>query len=201
MHARPNPSLSDIVERPAFAIPRRTARVLAAAAAVAGVAVCTWAAAQARIPLQPVPITLQTLVVLLAGALIGSNRGLASQMVYLGMGISGVPLFAGGVSGFAVISGPTGGYLLGFAAAAFVVGRWIGARARFARAIAVFSAGALVILILGTLHLALFYTHDLWAAARVGLLPFLPGDAAKVIAAASIYCSYRRLRTNGGFSA
>jgi biotin transport system substrate-specific component len=132
-------------------------------------------------------------VVLLAGALIGPARGTASQVTYLGMGLAGAPIFAAGAAGVTALSGPTGGYLLGFAVAPVIVARCIGTRRGFVRALLGFSAGALAILALGVAHLAVLYTHDLATAVRVGFLPFVPGDALKVLAAASIYCGYRRL--------
>jgi biotin transport system substrate-specific component len=125
--------------------------------------------------------------------MIGPVRGSTSQMVYLGLGAAGVPIFAGAAGGAAVLSGPTAGYLLGFVVAPLIVGRWIGTGADYRRTLIVFFAGALAILTLGVLHLAVFYTGDLAAAVRVGLLPFVPGDIIKVLAAASIYCGYRRL--------
>lgn len=194
MYVRPESALHESTARSPFAIPRSTARAASGIAAAGIAALLTWAAAEVRIPLQPVPITLQTLVVILAGALIGAGRGTASQMVYLGLGVAGVPLFAGASAGLAVLAGPTGGYLLGFIVAPIIVGRCMGARAGFARALVVFSVGAAAILTLGVIHLAVFYTGDLWAAARVGLFPFVLGDALKVLAAASVYCTYRRLR-------
>ncbi len=176
-------------------LPIRTA--LRGALAVDGAALLTWAGADVRVPLEPVPITLQTLFVLLAGALIGPGRGALSQVVYMSVGIAGVPLFAGAGTGMSVLSGPTGGYLLGFVIAPVIVGRWVERRADFSWRLLVFSVGALVILVLGVLHLALFYTGSFPAAVRLGLLPFIPGDIAKVFAAASIYTAYHRLRSQG----
>jgi biotin transport system substrate-specific component len=75
------------------------------------------------IPLQPVPITLQSLFTCLAGILLGSSVGAMSQIVYVLLGIIGLPVFAGGKAGIGVLLGPTGGYLLGFIAAALVIGQ------------------------------------------------------------------------------
>jgi biotin transport system substrate-specific component len=77
------------------------------------------------IPLPPVPITLQTLFVVLAGALLGGRLGALSQVVYLLLGIIGLPVFHGGKGGLGILLGPTGGYLVGFIAAAYVVGKLI----------------------------------------------------------------------------
>lgn len=153
----------------------------------------TAAGAEIRIPIQPVPITLQTLFVLLSGAIIGSRFGSLSQSIYVLLGMLGVPFLAGAAGGLAVLMGPTGGYLAGFVVAAFVVGRLISVRDGFAWHLSVFSIGALVILTIGVLHLSLFYTHNLSLAIKLGFVPFLIGDSLKVFAAASIYGSFTAL--------
>jgi biotin transport system substrate-specific component len=157
------------------------------------VACLTAVGAEIRIPLQPVPITLQTLFVLLSGAVLGSRFGSLSQAFYIGLGMLGAPLLAGATAGLAVVTGPSGGYLFGFVLAAVLVGRLISLRAGFRWHLAVFSMGAAVILALGVIHLTAFYTRDIGVAVKVGLLPFLLGDALKVFAAASIYGSFTRL--------
>jgi biotin transport system substrate-specific component len=154
----------------------------------------TVVGAHIRIPLQPVPITLQTLFVLLSGAVLGGRFGLLSQSLYLGLGAVGVPVFAGSLAGLGVLAGPTGGYMLGFVAAPLFVGALIGRKPQFWWSFLVFSFGGSIILSLGVLHLTLFYTHDLADSLRVGLLPFVPGDLLKAFAAVSIYRSYRGLR-------
>ena len=93
------------------------------AGAVALFALLIAVGAHIRIPLEPVPITLQTLFVLLAGAIAGPALGTLSQGLYVAGGVFGIPILAGSVAGLAVLSGPTGGYLVGFAAAAWFVGR------------------------------------------------------------------------------
>jgi len=171
------------------------ARGLAARLAVcAAFAALTFAGANIVIPLQPVPITLQTLFVLLAGALAGRAWGATSQTLYVGAGALGLPVFAGGLSGWGIIAGPTGGYLVGFAVAPLVVGALIHRRASTLWQGGVFVLGTAVIFALGLAHLALFYTHDLGGALAVGLLPFVPGAVFKVVAATSIYRSYGALR-------
>jgi len=177
-------------------LPRSCRTVLTRTLGVVGLAGLTWVGSHIRIPIGLVPITLQTLFVLLAGALVGSFRGSLSQTLYVTAGVLGVPLFAGTVAGLAVLSGPTGGYLAGFVLAPLVVGKLIRMRKGFAWSLFVFAVGSLLILALGVLHLALFYAPNLRTAIQVGLLPFLVGDAAKIFAAASIYSSYTRLRSN-----
>lgn len=154
----------------------------------------TAVGAEIRIPMQPVPVTLQTLFVLLSGAIIGSRYGSLSQSLYVLMGMLGVPFLAGTAGGLAVLVGPTGGYLAGFVVAAFVVGRLISIRDSFTWHLAVFSIGAAIVLSIGVLHLSVFYTRDFALSLKLGLVPFLIGDALKVFAAASIYRSFTALK-------
>ncbi|UCH83630.1 MAG: biotin transporter BioY [Candidatus Latescibacterota bacterium] len=157
-------------------------------------ALLTFVGANIRVPLYPVPITMQTLFVLLAGAMLGARTGALSQAVYIGMGVVGIPVFAGAIGAAAFFAAPTAGYLVGFVLAAFIVGRLIDRKSTLLWHITVFSIGSLIILLLGVVHLAIVYTHSLSSAIAVGFLPFLLGDAVKVLAAASIYRSYLRLR-------
>lgn len=144
--------------------------------------------AQVRIalPFTPVPITGQTLGVLLVAAALGSHRGAASLGLYLGGGLAGLPFFSGGGSGLAYLSGPTGGYLVGFLAAAALVG-WLAehgwTRTAYKTA-ALFTLGSLVIYAFGAASLAAFV--GLRQALMVGVWPFLPGDALKAILAAAL---------------
>lgn len=154
----------------------------------------TFVGARIHIPLQPVPITLQTLFVVLGGAILGTRFGALGQGFYIGVGALGVPVFAESVAGFGVLAGPTGGYLLGFLVAPAFVGYSIRRHSAFWWQFVVFFFGSLIILSLGVLHLTLFYTHDLLQSLRVGYLPFVPGDLLKILAAVSIYRSYRALR-------
>ncbi len=149
-----------------------------------------------RIPLQPVPITMQTLFVLLAGAVLGGGTGAASQLLYLTAGIIGLPVFAGGTFGLAALYGPTGGYLIGFLAAPLVVGYLIKRKTGLKWNFLVFSLGAFTILLIGSSYLYIFYIHNLRAAFYAGFLPFIPGDLFKIAAAASIYSSYAALRSD-----
>ena len=82
----------------------------------------TFFSAQVIVPVQPVPFTLQTMLVLLSGAFLGSRNGAYSQVLYLAAGILGLPVYAGYSFGIAKLFGPTGGYLLSFPFAAFLAG-------------------------------------------------------------------------------
>ena len=133
-----------------------------------------------QLPFSPVPITGQTLAVLLLGALLGSKRGALSVLAYLAEGTAGLPVFAGGGSGPAWLLGPTGGYLLGFVVAAWVVGSlsehvW---DRSVAGTLVIMLAGSATIYLFGLLWLAHFVGAD--KALALGLIPFVPGDSLKI---------------------
>jgi biotin transport system substrate-specific component len=153
----------------------------------------TAVGAHIYLPLTPVPMTLQTLFVLLAGAVIGGRRGALSQTAYVALGAFGVPLFAGSLGGWGVLAGPTGGYLVSFAVVPFVVGALLRSSRSTARQVLAFSVGTALIFAMGVAHLAVFWTHDVAQALRVGLLPFIPGAVFKIVAATSISRSYSAL--------
>jgi len=147
----------------------------------------TYLGAMLRIPLRPVPITMQTLPVLLAGAFAGARKGSLSQALYLAGGAAGLPVFAGSAGGLSVLAGPTGGYLAGFMIAPLIVGSLLPLRRGLFWSVACFSLGALSILALGTVHLAVFLHQDWTRAFLLGVVPFLPGEALKVTLAAGLY--------------
>lgn len=165
-------------------------------AAVVAFAVLTGigAVVEVRIPGTPVPITLQTMIVSLAGALLGPWLGAASQALYLAVGAMGAPVFAGGGFGVVHLLGPTGGYLLAFPLAAAVTGWLAGPPARgalpAARLAIAIALGTFVIFGGGAAQLALL-TGDPAGAMRLGVLPFLPGDVLKVLGALLVALRYR----------
>jgi biotin transport system substrate-specific component len=137
-----------------------------------------------RVPFSPVPITGQTLGVLAVGGLLGSRRGTLGVLAYLAQGIAGLPVFAGGGSGPIWLLGPTGGYLVGFVAAAWVVG-WLCERLwdhSVAGALVIMLAGSAAIYLLGLPRLAHFVGID--NALSMGLVPFVAGDLLKIALAA-----------------
>ena len=148
----------------------------------------TAAGAYIIIPLPPVPITLQTLFTCLAGALLGARLGALSQVIYLLIGIMGLPVFAGGKAGLGVLFGPTGGYLLGFVAAAWVIGILMNLKKTpgFVWTAAALVAGTAVIYVLGVAQLSLVAKISVNKAISVGVLPFLIGDVVKILAAAYV---------------
>ena len=161
-------------------------RALAEIAAVVGGSLLLALCAQIRIPLPftPVPITGQTFAVLLLPVMLGGWRGPAAVALYLAQGLLGLPFFAGGSAGVAVLAGPSGGYLVGFLLAAVVIallaGPRGGGRARLALALL---AGNLAIYLCGVPWLARFVDGGMVAALTLGMTPFLLGDAIKLLAA------------------
>ena len=140
------------------------------------------------LPFTPVPVTLQTLVVLAGAAWLGSGWGLGVQGMYLGAGAAGVSVFAGAATGAAHLGGPTAGYLWAFLPATLLVGAlWQRARrsGRLA-SLALMASGSVLILLMGTAWLAILLHLDLRQAMVMGFLPFLPGEAVKVACAAAL---------------
>jgi biotin transport system substrate-specific component len=142
-------------------------------------------AAQVRIPLpfSPVPVTGQTFAVLLVAAALG-RLGLWSVIAYLIEGAAGLPVFAGGTFGVAMIVGPTGGYLIGFALAAAIVGSAAerGWDRHLATALAAMLLGEVAIYACGLAWLARFPLPV--PLLDAGLVPFIPGDLVKMVLAA-----------------
>ena len=163
------------------------------ALAVLFVSVLTIIAAQISIPLPftPVPFTLQPMVVLLGGAALGARLGMSSQILYLALGIAGLPVFAASPilpQGFARLLGPTGGYLMSYPLAAFVTGYLAqrGFGRRYLTSVLAMVAGLAIIFSCGVLWLAFGAHAGLSVAVSTGLIPFIPADIIKVFLAATI---------------
>jgi biotin transport system substrate-specific component len=176
---------------------RKAGIVLAGSASVA---VC----AHVALPLYftPVPLTLQTLAVLLLGLLLSPRLAAATLGAYLIEGALGLPVFAPGllgIGGVAHLFGPTGGYLLAYplaaALASFLWRRvsWNNRRGFFAAALSA-AAGNLFILALGALWLGIFSHAPVQNVLTLAVVPFLPGDALKIVAAAALATGFVRLR-------
>ena len=155
---------------------------------VIGFSLLTALAAQIVIPIGPVPITGQTFAVLLTGALLGSRLGAMAMIAYLLEGASGLPFFAGGHFGLAHLMGPTGGYLIAFPAAAFITGAFAeqGWDRRFLTAAAAMFIGSIVIIVCGCAWFALLTRSSLFAAFRLSVVPFIPGEIIKILLAAAV---------------
>lgn len=165
-------------------LPRRGILIDGAIVLTASAIVALCAQVAIPLPFSPVPVTGQTFAVLLVGAVLGSKRGALSLMAYLGQGMAGLPVFASGGSGPGVLLGPTGGYLVGFVAAAWAVGRLceMGWDRRVGSTVLAMLAGSAVIYVFGLSWLARFVPASM--VLTTGLLPFVPGDLAKLALAA-----------------
>lgn len=135
---------------------------------------------QVILPFSPVPITGQTLGVLLVGALLGRWKGAMTVMAYLLEGISGLPVFAGATAGPAVLAGPTGGYLMGFVVAAYVTGALAeqGWDRKTWSAFLMMTIGTAVIFLSGAGWLMHLVPDG--QVLNLGVLPFLPGALVKI---------------------
>jgi len=148
---------------------------------------------QAPLPFSPVPIVLSNLLAVLSGLILGPRLGAMSQLVYVLVGVAGVPVFAGLHGGAAVLAGPTGGYLVGFVLAAAVAGALRGAPPLDTRrALSAAAAGAAVVYLPGLPWLVVTTGMGLRRALLAGVLPFLPGDLLKVVAAGVVAPSLSR---------
>ncbi|ACO46946.1 biotin transporter BioY [Deinococcus deserti] len=150
---------------------------------IAGGAALVSLLAQVEVPLKPVPLTLQTLGVLLVGAALGWKRAFAALALYLAAGAAGLPVFAGGSGSLARILGPSGGYLLSYPLAAALVGFLVERFAldrRFLGTALAMLAGSVVIYALGLPWLGMVTGLSGKALLNAGLIPFIIGDLLKL---------------------
>jgi len=163
--------------------------------AVAFVTVLTAIAAQVSIPLPftPVPFTFQPMVVLLGGAALGARLGMTSQILYLALGIAGLPVFAASATlppGAARLLGPTGGYLMSYPFAACLAGYLAerGFDRRYVTAVIAMAAGLAVVFACGVLWLGFVVqpTRGIAGALAAGFLPFVVPDLLKLLVAAGV---------------
>jgi biotin transport system substrate-specific component len=176
---------------------RRSAIIAREIALVTGFALLTAALAQVRIPLgfTPVPVTGQTLAVLLAGASLGAWRGASSQLLYWLLGMVGLPFYSNATSGWSVATGPTMGYLVGFIVAAAVVGRLAEHHQdrKVLTSIAAMTLGSVIIYVFGATWLAIDLGIPLATgetnAIALGVAPFLVGDVIKMCLAGAATAS------------
>ncbi len=191
---RPRPVAADLL-RPASAgasgLPWNLGLVIAGSLLVAAAA-----RVAIQLPFSPVPVTMQSLAVLLVGALLGPGRGAAALATYLAQGAAGLPVFAAGAAGPLVLVGPTAGYLLAFVPAAALVG-WLAARGwdrRPAGTLLAMTLGTALVLVVGTAWLAVML-RSVETAIAVGLAPFVPGAMVKIaIATIVLPAGWRWLR-------
>jgi biotin transport system substrate-specific component len=154
---------------------------------LAGAALVT-VLAQLVIPLQPVPITGQTLAVLLVGSTLGSLRGAISMVLYAALGLVGLPVYSDGTHGAGVLFGATGGYIVGFILSAALVGllaerQW---DRKILKALATFAAGSLAVFAIGLPWLAVVLHLNLQQTLEGGFYPFIIGGIIKAVIAAGL---------------
>ncbi|MGE5509323.1 MAG: biotin transporter BioY [Chitinophagales bacterium] len=141
------------------------------------------------LPFSPVPLSGQSFGVMLAGALLGPRRGPLAVAAYLLLGVCGLPVFAGGKAGPGVLTGPTGGYLWGFVLGSAVTGALAGVhreRPAWQTLSGLILGGIVAVYALGVTQLAAVAGLSLRQAVAAGVLPFLPGDLVKAVAAAAV---------------
>jgi biotin transport system substrate-specific component len=150
-------------------------------------AALTAAGAYIAVPIGPVPIVLQNFFIMLSGLLLGSRWGFAGVAVYLLSGALGLPVFSGGTGGIARFAGPTGGYLIAYLPAVFVIG-FISEKGKnkIAYDVTAMICGAVIVYIFGVTWLKILTKMSLGKALAVGMYPFLIGDALKIAAAVPI---------------
>jgi biotin transport system substrate-specific component len=174
--------------------PSRSLQTAERAGAVLFVTILTAVAAQISVPLPftPVPFTFQPMVVLIGAAALGARLGAASQVLYLALGLAGLPVFAASpelAPGAARLLGPTGGYLMSYPLAAFVAGALAerGFDRRYLTAVLAMACGLAVIFAGGVFWLAAFVqARGLSAALAVGFYPFIVADFVKLLLAAGV---------------
>ena len=181
-------SLSLAPSRPVLADRVLPRSLVTDAALVIGGAALTAVLAQVEIPLWPVPITGQTLAVLLVGASLGSVRGVLSMVLYGLVGVLGAPVFSDLSSGPATLLGPTGGYIVGFVLAAGLTG-WLAQRRwerGLLRGMLAFVAGSAVVFLVGLPWLKVALDLSWAQTIQSGLVPFIVGGAVKAVVAALV---------------
>lgn len=172
----------------AWPVAGRNALLRNAAVAILG-SLLLIASAKVEVPFWPVPMSMQTFAVFLIGLTLGWRLAAATVLVYLGQGLAGLPVFAYPGAGPAYLAGPTGGYLVGFALAAAVIG-WLAERGWDRAVITSFAAvliGNAMIYVPGLIWLRTGGFAPTWEAAFAGgLTPFLAGDVMKMVLAAML---------------
>ena len=154
-----------------------------------------------KIPLGPSAITLQFFFTAMAGCLLGSGCGALSQLIYVALGLLGLPIFTAG-GGFSYVLHPTFGFLLGLIPAAWVIGRLARSTRSFWRIALAALAGLAVLYAVGLPYMAMILNGymgkgmDLSAILWAGMLPFLPGDALKILVTALLTPPIRRALDN-----
>ncbi len=156
--------------------------------AVMAAVICVLGPISMAIPISPVPISLASMAVYLAVTVLGMKLGTLSCLIYLLLGLVGLPVLSGGSAGAAKLFGPTGGYLVGYLFLALIAGAFVGRYTENKWKSIAFAAlgmvlGTMVLYALGTAWLAYSAGMDFQAALWAGVIPFIPGDLVKMVIA------------------
>lgn len=144
------------------------------------------------LPFSPVPITLQTMFVLLSAALLGNRLGVITQLSYILLGVLGLPIFAGAGSGLLYLLGPTAGYLYGFILSSLFLGSLIKySKNNWLSIFSLFCLADFIILISGVFWLRFIFRYSLPRLLLIGMIPFIPGDLFKAALATTLYLKLR----------
>ena len=171
--------------------------------AVMAAVICVLGPISMAIPISPVPISLASMAVYLAVTVLGMKLGTLSCLIYLLLGLVGLPVFSGGSAGAAKLFGPTGGYLVGYLFLALIAGAFVGRYTENKWKSIAFAAlgmvlGTMVLYALGTAWLAYSAGMDFQAALWAGVIPFIPGDLVKMVIAVLLGSAVRgRLLQSG----
>lgn len=156
---------------------------------------------QIAIPIPPVPVTLQTLAVMLAGSVLGRRFGTLSMLVFILLAAVGVPVLSGGSAGFGVLMGPTAGFIWTWPLAAFLIG-WMTEKSRNLNGVRLtiyhFVFGVILVHMVGVMWMWLGIGMDGRAALLAGSLPFIPGDIVKALLGAVIALKLHKVLTVPG---
>jgi biotin transport system substrate-specific component len=144
------------------------------------------------LPFTPVPLTLQTFFVLLSGAFLGVRLGIFTQLIYILLGVIGVPVFTGTLTGLVYLAGPTSGYLFGFIVAAIFVASFIKyAKGNLPLIITIFCLADFLLLLCGATWLKISLQLTWSKSLFIGFFPFLSGDILKASLAAVLFWKLR----------
>lgn len=148
---------------------------------------CVAAPFSIPIPVSPVPVTLTTLILYLSIYILGARKSFISYVIYLAIGLIGLPVFSGFSGGFGKLAGPTGGYLISFLFMLPLTGMLFETVAKnIGLRIASLVLGTLIAYLFGTVWICLQLHLDFISGLGIGVIPYLPGDAAKIILAAIV---------------
>lgn len=152
---------------------------------------CILAQISIPIPFSPVPITLQVFAVCISAVILGKKLGTMSQIIYVLLGAMGVPVLANFSGGLDKILGPTGGFILSFPIMAFIIGSFVERKQSFFNTFISLIISLLICYIIGTLQLSFIMKLDIEKALSLAVIPFIPLDIAKILAAAVLGLNIR----------